>query len=121
MCLRANRESYSLALQGKNLYSALYGAYTVTINELKSLLKASSQAGQSNQGDGSRKYEEGRHLTAEAARSPKKAAIPISAGQVPTKNFFASSGQAAWTLTLLSRCPTPQRRRLQKNLDGRPQ
>jgi hypothetical protein len=30
-----NRESYSVALQGKTLYSALYGTYTVTLSELK--------------------------------------------------------------------------------------
>jgi hypothetical protein len=79
-----------MALQGKPLYSALYGSYTVTLNELKSLLKSSTQARQTSQGDGfqevrSRK----RHSTAEAARSPKKAAVPTPAGQVPTKNFFA--------------------------------
>jgi hypothetical protein len=63
-----NRESYSVALQGKTLYSALYGTYTVTLNELKSLLKSSTQSRQPSQGDGfqdvrSRK----RHSTAEAA------------------------------------------------------
>jgi hypothetical protein len=31
-----NRESYSVALRGKTLYSALYGTYTVMLNELKS-------------------------------------------------------------------------------------
>jgi hypothetical protein len=44
-----NLESYSVALQGKTLYSALYGNYTVTLNELKSVLKSSSQARQPNQ------------------------------------------------------------------------
>jgi hypothetical protein len=47
-----NREIYSKALRGKALFSALYGTYTVILNELKTVLKASSQAGQSNQGDG---------------------------------------------------------------------
>jgi hypothetical protein len=30
-----NRESYCKALYGKALFSALYGTYTVTLNELK--------------------------------------------------------------------------------------
>jgi hypothetical protein len=68
-----NLDSYYLALQGKPLYSALYGSYTVTLNELKSLLKSSTQAKQTIQGDAfqevrSRK----RPSNAEAARSPKK-------------------------------------------------
>jgi hypothetical protein len=85
-----NRESYSLALQGKTLYSALYGTYTVTLNDFKGLLKASSQAGRSSQADGFKEVRSRkRHSTAEAARSPKKAPVPTSAGQVPTKNFFA--------------------------------
>jgi hypothetical protein len=85
-----NLESYSVALQGKTLYSALYGNYTVTFNVLKSILNSSGQARQPSQGDGfqevrSRK----RHSTAEAAHSPKKAAVPTPTGQVATKNFYA--------------------------------
>jgi hypothetical protein len=90
MSAEDNRETFSLALQGKPLYSALYGTYTVTLNDFKSLLKASCQAGRSSQGDGFKEVRRRkRHFTAEAARSPKKAAVPTSAGQVPTKNFFA--------------------------------
>jgi hypothetical protein len=82
-----NQESYSVALQGKTLHSAQYGTYTVTLNDLKSLLKSNSQP---SQGDGfqevrSRK----RHFTAEAARSPKKTAVPTPTGQVLTKNFYS--------------------------------
>jgi hypothetical protein len=84
-----NLERYSLALQGKNLYSTLYGTYTVTLNDFKSLLKASSQAGRASQGDGFKEVRSRkRHSTAEAARSPKKAAVPPSTGEVPVKNFF---------------------------------
>jgi hypothetical protein len=36
-----NRESFSKALRGKPLFSALYGTYTVTLNELKTVLQAS--------------------------------------------------------------------------------
>jgi hypothetical protein len=64
-----NLESYSGALQGKTLYSALYGNYTDALNELKSVLQSSSSARQPKQGDGfqevrSRK----RQSTAEATR-----------------------------------------------------
>jgi hypothetical protein len=47
-----NHKSYFEALHGKPLFSALYGTYTVTLNELKSLLKASSSAGKAKQTDG---------------------------------------------------------------------
>jgi hypothetical protein len=40
-----NRENFCKALRGKSLFSALYGTYTVMMNELKSVLKASSQQG----------------------------------------------------------------------------
>jgi hypothetical protein len=46
-----NLESHSVALQGKTLYSALYGNYAVALNELKCVLKYSSSARQPNQGD----------------------------------------------------------------------
>jgi hypothetical protein len=105
-----NLESYSVALQSKALYSALYGNYTVTLNELKSVFKSSSQARQPKQGDGfqevrSRK----RQSTEEAALSPKKVAVSTPTVQVPTKNFYAPSGQPIRKLTPLSRSPSHQR------------
>jgi hypothetical protein len=45
-------ESFCKALHGKPLFSALYGTYTMTLDELKGVLKASSQAGQAKQADG---------------------------------------------------------------------
>jgi hypothetical protein len=85
-----NHESYCKALHGKAPFSALYGTYTVTLNELKNVLKPNSQAGQTKQADSfeevrSRK----RHFTGEAARTPKKVALPTSAVTVATENFFA--------------------------------
>jgi hypothetical protein len=51
-----NRKNYCKALWGKTLFSALHGTYAVMLNELKSVLKASStQAGQT-----SRKSEAGK-------------------------------------------------------------
>jgi hypothetical protein len=116
-----NLESYSVALQSKALYSALYGNYTVTLNELKSVLKTSSQARQPNQGDGfqevrSRK----RQSTAEAARSQKKIAVPTPGVQVPTKNFYAPPpAQPLWKLTPLPRSPSHQRQQPKVRGEGR--
>jgi hypothetical protein len=85
-----NHKIYCQALHGKPLFSALYGTYTVKLNELKSVLKASGQAGQTKQADDFKEVRNRkRHSTEEAARSPKKAAVPTPAGQVPAKNFFA--------------------------------
>jgi hypothetical protein len=41
-----NRANYCKVLSGKTLFSALYGTYTVTLNELKAVLKASTQSEQ---------------------------------------------------------------------------
>jgi hypothetical protein len=38
-----NRENYCEIFQGKTLFRALYGTYTVTLNGFKSVLKASEQ------------------------------------------------------------------------------
>jgi hypothetical protein len=85
-----NLACYSVALQGKALYSALYGAYTVTLNELKRVLQSSSQAGQPNHADGFQEVRSRKRLsTAEAARTPKKVAVQTPGPQVPTKNFYA--------------------------------
>jgi hypothetical protein len=43
-----NRVSYCRALARKNLYSALYGTYTVTLKELKELVKAGFVAEECN-------------------------------------------------------------------------
>jgi hypothetical protein len=68
-----NRESFCKALRGKPLFSALYGTYTVTLNELKNVLKASSQTGQRKQADDFKEVRSRkRHSTGEEARTPKK-------------------------------------------------
>jgi hypothetical protein len=46
--VEGNGESYCRGLHGKPLFSALYGTYTVTLDELKALLKASTLADQTN-------------------------------------------------------------------------
>jgi hypothetical protein len=42
-----NRASFSKILEGKPLFSALFGIYTLTLNELKVILKVNAGAGQS--------------------------------------------------------------------------
>jgi hypothetical protein len=42
-----NQLNFCKAITGKTLFSALYGTYTVTLHDLKALLKASSPASQS--------------------------------------------------------------------------
>jgi hypothetical protein len=70
-----NRESYCKALRGKTLFSALYGNYAVTLNELKHVLKASSQAGQTKQEEGLKEVR------------CKKGTLPTSTVTVETMNF----------------------------------
>jgi hypothetical protein len=43
-----NGANYCKALRGKPLFSNLYGTYTVTLQELKAVLKASTLADQTN-------------------------------------------------------------------------
>jgi hypothetical protein len=61
----------------------------VTLNELKNVLKASSQAGQTKQEDGFKEVRSRKtQHTGEAACTPKKAALLTSTVTVATKNFF---------------------------------
>jgi hypothetical protein len=76
-----NKLHFCKALNGKPLFSALHGSYTVALPELKAVLKASNSAGQSQtpkppatQEDGFKEVQRRkRHSTDEAARSSKKA------------------------------------------------
>jgi hypothetical protein len=77
-----NRASYCKALSSKVLFSALYGTYTVALNERKFLLKASTSAGRTTTATETVKptQEEGfkevrrrkRRSTTEAAPASKK-------------------------------------------------
>jgi hypothetical protein len=99
-----NKLHFCKALNGKPLFSALYGSYTVALQELKAVLKASNSAGQSQtpkspatQEDGFKKVRRRkRHSTNEAARTSKKAgttatlaAVETPPRVVATRNFFA--------------------------------
>jgi hypothetical protein len=115
-----NRESYCKALCGKELFSALYGTYTLTLNEMKNVLKASGQAGQTKEEDSFKEVRSRkRHLTGEAARTPMKVALPTST--VITKNFFTPPPDSPHGLMPLSQSPTQQRQHLQENQARCPQ
>jgi hypothetical protein len=84
---------------GKVLFSALYGTYTVALNELKSLLKTNNSAGgtdtaaKSTQEDGFQEVpRRKRHNTTEAAPTSKKAAAEAKSTpnkEIAMRNFFA--------------------------------
>jgi hypothetical protein len=109
-----NRESYCQALHGKPLFSALYGTYTVTLNEMKNVLKASSQAGQTKQVDGFKEVRSRkRHSTGEAARTPKKATVAPPAVKLATSHFFAPLRTAHMDILSQSQNPGQRRQQLQ--------
>jgi hypothetical protein len=99
-----NRQNFCKALIGKTLFSALYGTYTVALQELKAVLKVSNTTGQSQIPKSSATQEDGfkevrrrkQHSTGEAARTTKKAVttaasatIDTPASVAATRKFFA--------------------------------
>jgi hypothetical protein len=71
-------------LQGKTLFRAPYGTYTVTLNELKRVRKASSQQGEGFKEVHNRK----RHSRQEATNTPKNTTLPApSVNGAKTTNF----------------------------------
>jgi hypothetical protein len=78
------------------MLSALYGTYTVTLNDLKSILEATNSAEKSTEKPA---QEEGfqevrrrkRHSTTETAPTSKKQCLPerLPPKEVATRNFFA--------------------------------
>jgi hypothetical protein len=82
--MEENRANFCKALSVKTLYSALYGSYTVTFNDLKDLLKASTTAksgttGPSHQDDSFQEVRRRkRQNTQEAAKTSKKAAVQFT-------------------------------------------
>jgi hypothetical protein len=72
-------------LKGKTLFSALYGTYTVTLNDLKKIQKDGTQ-----QVDGFKEvHRRKRYCNEEPAQTTKKVALPTSTLKAATKNFFA--------------------------------
>jgi hypothetical protein len=122
-----NRLNFCKALDGKTLYSALYGTYTVTLQELKALLKASASTNQtlkhtSTQEEGFTEVRRRKRQSSDtAAQTPKKAApaatsAPADApSKVATRNYFAPLRTTPWTPTLPARSPPRKRRSRQKH------
>jgi hypothetical protein len=95
-----NRQNICKVRNGKKLFSALYGTYTVALHELKAVLRASNPAGQSKTPKSAATQEDGlkeirrrkRHSTNETAPTSKKAAcvdVDTPHKEVATRNFFA--------------------------------
>jgi hypothetical protein len=96
----AKQQIFCKVLNGKNLFSALYGTYTVALNELEAVMKASNPAGQSTTPKSSATQDDGfkearrrkRHSTNKTAPTSKKAAcaaVDTTLKEVATQNFFA--------------------------------
>jgi hypothetical protein len=103
-----NKANFHKGLDGKPLYGALYGMYTVILNELKTILKASAQAGQSDavnrtsvESMAQNNFQEvmrcKRHVSNDTSQTAKKMTIPVptsTAIKLPpeavlTRNFFS--------------------------------
>jgi hypothetical protein len=95
-----NSQNFCKALNGKTLFSALYGTYTVALQKLKALLKASSPADKSETPNCAASQEDGfkeirrrkRHSTNKTALTSKKAVCAAKVTppkEVATCNFFA--------------------------------
>jgi hypothetical protein len=92
-----NRDSYCKALTGKILFSALFGTYTVTLNDLKSLVKATSSetsktAKPAQEEDFKEVRRRKRQNTTEStpiSKKPSAAAGNIPKNEVSTRNIFA--------------------------------
>jgi hypothetical protein len=87
-----NRVNYCKVLSSKTLFSALYGNYTVTLNELKSLVRPAHQA-QKNQPEkkASKKFEGGNDI---AQPSPPRLQTNLADNRnqkidVTTRNYSA--------------------------------
>jgi hypothetical protein len=89
-----NRANYFKVLSGKTFFSALYETYTVNLNELETMLKASTTAGKTNTQKVTEKptQEEGfqevrrskRHSTKETAPTSKRAVLTAASTAVST-------------------------------------
>jgi Flp pilus assembly protein TadG len=110
-----NRQNFCKALNGKNLFSALYGTYTVALQEFKAVLKASTPAGQSKtpksaatQVDGFKDARRRKWLSInETAPTSNKAActaVDTPPMEVTTRNSSPRSKPLIWTRIL----PTPR-------------
>jgi hypothetical protein len=115
-----NWASYCKALSGKTLFSALYGTYTVALQELKALLKVSTTTSQTakkptQEEDFQEVRRRKRHSSNEVARTPKTilvtaapAAVNTTPKTVPTRNLFASLRTASMNTEASDTKESPQ-------------
>jgi hypothetical protein len=126
-----NCANFCKTLSGKTLYSVLYGTYTVTLNELKGLLKTTTTAKSGT--TGSPHQDEGfhevrrckRHETQETAETSKKVVVEPTPQPVitypkvvATRNFFAPQQTTEMDTDSASTEPSPQETTTAKT--GRP-
>jgi hypothetical protein len=123
-----NGASFCKGLHRKPLFSALYGTYTVTLKELKALIKARTLADQTNipkttwqQTNKEDYFQEGRRRRRSAidktTGTSKKAtvwaktltALNNPPREVITQNFSLPSGQLTWIPTLPALRPIQMR------------
>jgi hypothetical protein len=84
-------KEYCKSLRGKAMFGALYGTYTVTLNDPKAVLKANIRQESKKGGRLSKSAEPKGHTTEEVARTLKKAALPTTS--VAQKNEAATLQQ----------------------------
>jgi hypothetical protein len=106
------QEKFFKNLSGMTLFSALYGTYTVNVNELKAALKANNVAGQNKSQKVIRKqqiHEEvfqevrrrKRHSTDETPPKSEERTAQVEMSPAAMRNFFAPSPrQRIWTRIL---------------------
>jgi hypothetical protein len=131
-----NRQNLCKALSGKTLFSALYGTYTVTLQELKAELKANTLASQCKTPKSAATQEDGfkevrrqkRHSTDETAPTSKRA-VPTAASDavhtpskvVVTRNFFGPLRASTMNTNSSSAEDTPQEEAVPGKQEGHPQ
>jgi hypothetical protein len=92
-----NRANYCKALSGKTLLSAMYGTYSVTLTDLKSILKVYKSTEKPAQDEDFQEVRRRKlHNTSEAAPTSKKAVptatsdpVTTPSKEITTRNFFA--------------------------------
>jgi hypothetical protein len=133
-----NGASYFKALHGKPHFSDLWGTYTITLHELKAMLKASSLGDQTNSPNATGQQttqEHGfqevrrrkRRATDEPDRTSKRAAVKnntspalnIHTRSSSPETFSPHSRQRTWTPTLPVLRPLPMRRQFLAKEVGR--
>jgi hypothetical protein len=136
-----NRANFCKILEGKPLFSALYGIYTPILDELKAVLKTNAQAEHSgaltktslesaaHDDDFQEVDRLKRHISNDTSQTTKKSTVSVpksAAGKLPTKagitrNFIAPHRTNDMDKETTGAENTNRRRRLTENQVGRHQ